>query len=266
MYCAAVAGGLFLIYTLHVASPFSAFLVMGAAALISSGVLLLRLKPIWHGSFTHPNWRTVSSEHWQYGRWVLASLVLNAVAGDIYYPLVSSFSGEAAAGELKALMNFFMLVAQTFSALSFFFLPYASRVWQESGLAGLNRVTWRIAWVFGGLSVAYWAVLIALRIPLLQFVYGGRYTSLAHLVPWVAAASLPWNIAVAPAIALRAVRTSSSIFLMYCASSAVAVVVGVPATWAFKLPGALVAMCVSNMAALAVALVLVSHELNRNSE
>ncbi|MGI9072213.1 MAG: oligosaccharide flippase family protein [Bryobacteraceae bacterium] len=266
IYCAVVFSGMFLIYRLNMASPFSAFLVMAFGALASSAVLLYLLSPVLNVRVGPPSWKEVAHQHWHYGRWVLASLVLNAVAGDIYYPLLSTFSGIAAAGELKALLNFYMLVAQTFSALAVFLLPYACRVRQQNGLPALKKLTWRIGALFGALALAYWIVLILLSKPLLKLFYGNRYIGLSSLVVWVAAASLPWNLAVVPTITLRAVRSSASIFVIYCASSTVAVLVGVPTTWIAGLRGALWAMILSNTAALAVAIFLVRKKLRAASE
>lgn len=256
IYCVVICGGMFALHSLYSVSPFSAFLVMGMGAIVSSSVLLVILRPTLRIGAGFVHWKIVLGKHWHYGRWVLASLVLNAVAGDIYYPLVSSFSGLTATGQLKALLNFYMLVAQTFSALSIFLLPYACRVLSEHGIAALRRLTWKMSALFALLAFGYWTALVLLSTSLLQFVYGGRYLGLSSLVIWVAAASLPWNLAVVPTIALRAVRSSASIFVIYCASSAVSILVGIPLTWVAGLRGALWAMIASNLAALVVAIVL----------
>ena len=206
----------------------------------------------------------MAEQHWEYGRWILASLGLSSISGGIYYPLVSGFSGLAAVGELKALLNFSLPVAQTLSALSVFFLPYASRVYQENGLAGLRSLIWKITWLFGAAAVAYWTFLILLSKPVLRSLYGGQYTELAPLIPWLAVGSLPWNLAAVPAIALRAVRSPASIFGAYCASSIVALLVGVPATWALGLRGALLAMILSNLAALVVVVMLLRRKVAKH--
>lgn len=266
LYCILAVGGIFVSHRLQIVSPFSAFLVTASAALVSSIVLLYRLKPLLGGRLAFPHWKPVLHQHWQYGRWVLASLVLNAVAGDIYYPLLSSFSGMAAAGRLKALLNFYMLVAQTFSALSVFVLPYACRVFKQDGVAALRSFTWKIGGLFGLVALGYWTVLVVLSTPLLRFVYGDRYVGLSSLIVWVAAASLPWNLACVPTITLRAVRSSASIFAIYCAASAVAVLVGIPITWLAGLRGALWAMSCSNFAALVMAILLLRRKLRTASE
>jgi O-antigen/teichoic acid export membrane protein len=256
LYCAIVLSGLLLLQRFKLVSPFFAFLLMGFAALASSAVLLIRLKPTLNLRTSRQMWRKVGEQHWEYGRWVLASLGLSAISGGIYYPLVSGFFGLATAGELKALLNFSLPIAQTLTALSMFFLPYASRVYQENGLISLRGLTWKITALFGAATVAYWIFLILLSKHILQSLYGGQYTELAPLIPWLALGSVPWNMVAVPAIILRAVRSPVSIFGAYCASSIVVVLAGIPATWALGLRGALLSMILSNLAALVVVVTL----------
>lgn len=261
LYCAVVLSGLFLLQRFKLVSPFSAFLLMGSGALASSAFLLIPLKPALKLRASRQMWRKVGEQHWEYGRWVLASLGLSAISGGIYYPLLGSFSGLAAVGELKALLNFSLPVAQTLTALSMFLLPYASRIYQENGRSGLKRLISKIMWLFGTATCGYWALLILFSKPILRSLYGGHYTELAPLIPWLAVGSLPWNIAAVPAIFLRAVRSPVSIFRAYCVSSVVVLLVGIPATWALGLRGSLFTMILSNLAALIVVVTLLRRKL-----
>ena len=265
IYCAIVVGSMSLLQSFKLMSPLFAFLVMGLAALISSTVLLIRLNPVLKLRTSREIWRKVAEKHWEYGRWILASLGVSSLSGGLYYPLVSGFSGLAAVGELKALLNFSLPVAQTLNAISVLLLPYASRVYRESGLASLRSLIWKIAWLFGAAAVAYWTCLILLSKPILRSLYGGQYTELAHLIPWLAVALLPWNLAAVPALILRAVRYPASIFAAYCTSCIVLLLVGVPAVRVLGLRGALLAMILSNLAALVVVLTLLRQKLRNIS-
>jgi O-antigen/teichoic acid export membrane protein len=265
VYCAIVLGGLLFLQRFKVMSPLFAFLLMGLGALISSIALLIRLKPVLKLGTSRQMWRKVAEQHWEYGRWILASLGLSSISGSIYYPLLSGFSGLAAVGELKALLNFSLPVAQTLSALSVFYLPYASRVYRDSGLAGLRSLIWKMTWLFGAASITYWSLLILLSKPVLRSLYGSHYAEVAPLIPWLAVGSLPWNLAAVPAVVLRAMRSPASIFSAYCASTMVVLLTGVPATWAFGLRGALLAMILSNLAAMVVVVTLLRRKLRNIS-
>jgi O-antigen/teichoic acid export membrane protein len=265
IYCSVFLTSLFLVHRFNLISPFVAFVLMGVGALASSLFLFIRLKPILSSRAGCPTWSKVGEQHWQYGKWVLAGLGVSLIFGDIYYPLVSSFSGLAVTGELKALLNFSLPVAQAFTALSGFFLPYAARVCEEDGPAALRGVVLKIGWLFGAVAAVYWTLLILFSQSAIRWLYGGHYSELAASVPWLAAASLPLNLAAVPTIALRAVRSSVSVFRVYCASSVIALLVGVPATWALGLRGALMSMFLSNLAALIVAALLLSRKLHNPS-
>ncbi len=143
MYCAVVFLSLTLVYRLKLLSPFSAFVVMGLAALTSSVALLVRLQPVLRLEANGPGRRLLLQRHWKYGRLILVSLVLSWLTPEIFYPLVGSFSGMAAAGALKVLMNFSLPLLQTFAALSMFLLPYASRIYHENGVTALTRFAQR---------------------------------------------------------------------------------------------------------------------------
>ena len=261
VYCLLVLGTLLVVDRLRLMSPFAAFVIMGFAALVSSFILLKRLKPTLQRSADGLKWGAVREQHWHYGRWLLASFGLGWIPANIYYSLVSIFSGMSTVGELKVLVNFTLPVAQTLTALSVCFLPHASRVWQLNGREGLRRLMFKIGCLFAAAVVVYWVGLISFGAPILHSLYRGHYTDLAPLIPWVAAGSIPWNLATVPTIALRAVRSSVSIFRVYLASSGVAVAVGIPATWRFGLRGALVAIILSNASALAMAIYLMRREL-----
>jgi len=263
VYCAVLFVALTLVYKFNLLSPLSAFLVMGLAALTSSALLLVRLKPVWKRRTNGPSRAIVFHQHWQYGRWMLVGLVLSWVSSEIYYPLLTIFSGVANAGVLKVLLSFNLPLVQGFSALSLFILPYASRAYHEKGVTALTGLAWKMMGLSTVAAIVYWAAAILLSRPLMHSVYGARFTEISSQMPLVAAASLPWNIAIVPTIVLRALRSSASIMAIYLACSAVAVVIGIPATRMYGLRGSLSAMALSNLAALAVAIALATRELRK---
>jgi O-antigen/teichoic acid export membrane protein len=262
-YCALVFVALILVNKFNLLSPFSAFVVMGLAALTSSAVLLVRLQPVVTRRMNGPSRAVVFQQHWQYGRWMLVALVLSWLSGEIYYPLLTIFSGLPSAGVLKVLLSFNLPLVQGFAALSLFLLPYASRVYHEKGLTVLTSFAWKLTGLSTAAAIAYWVVAILLSRPLMHSVYGARYAVISSQMPLVAAAMLPWNVAVVPTLVLRVVRSSASIMVIYCACSGVAIVIGIPATKLFGLRGALWAMAIANFAALVVAFALAGRELRR---
>jgi len=260
-YCVLVTGGVFVVFRLGSLSSFTAFLLMGFAALVTSVVMVLQLHAALEPATGRPKLRVTWGKHWEYGRWALATCVVGWIPNYFYIPLVSSFSGMAAAGELRALMNLAGPVLQTCAALSMLFLPYAARVQNQNGrkaAASLNR---RLAFLFVSGSVAYWAVLIPLKQPLFHFLYNGKYMESAYLIPLFALETTIWSASLGPAILLRAMESPRSLFIANGAASVFAVLVGIPATRYFGLQGVIWSMIAANSLYVVVAFILFGRKL-----
>jgi len=261
-YCAMVVGGVFLFFRLGWLTSFSAFLVMGMAACVSGIVMVFQLNALLAPATGHPLLRTTWGKHWEYGRWALGTCVVGWIPNYIYIPLVSSFRGMAAAGELRALMNLAAPVLQTYAALSMLFLPYAARAQSEKGAANASSLNRRLAALFVAGSLAYWAVLIPLKAPLFRFLYAGKYMDSAYLIPLFALETTIWSASLGPAILLRAMESPRSLFIANGAASVIAVLFGIPATRYFGLPGVIWSMICANLLYVVVAFVLFGRKLS----
>lgn len=263
VYCIALLTGLLLCYRLHLLSPLVAFLLMAAGALVTAPALIARLKPAWKSVSGSPTTLEVAQRHWTYGRWALASSGASWATGAIFYFSLTSFHGLAATGELKALLNLSSPVSQGFAALSLLSLPYASGIHHAQGRSGVSKLTERLTVLYMGGTAAYFAILIVLREPILRWLYGGKYQGVASLVPWVALALVLRIGATAQAIPLRAVQSPSLVFAAYGTSTLVAIIAGIPATWAFGLRGAVLASVLASATAMIAAYVLLHRKLRQ---
>ncbi|MBZ5571456.1 MAG: hypothetical protein LAO09_06210 [Acidobacteriia bacterium] len=247
IYFTVSSGGLFFLFRYGLLSPFSAFVLIGTAAL-GTGIYLLALLrgELRHAPFTQPV-SEVWKKHWNYGRWALLSCVASWIPAYIYYPLLSSFGGMARSGELKALMNFTLPVEQVKTALGLLFLPYAASVLEREGRASAGALSRRMTLVAVGVAVAYWSVMLGLAQPAFRVLYSGRYLEVAHLLPIVALGSIAWCGSFGSAIALRAMESPVSVFVAFGLATVASVLIGVPATWAFGVSGAIWGTNVSDL-------------------
>jgi O-antigen/teichoic acid export membrane protein len=239
-------------------SPFTAFLIMGTAALITSAAFLMKLKPITRLGRNDLSLRETSRQHWNYGRWALASAVAMWIPTNIYYVLLGSSAGMAHAGELRALMNLTLPVGQTATALSLLFIPYASRARVDRGPQSLRKISMAITVLFGLGAIAYWVVVVAFRGPVLHLFYGGRYSEISAFIPIVAVSSVFQTCINGPAIGLRANEMPICVFYAYLVSSVITVGGGVIATRFFGVEGAVITMLVANISAFLVAQLMLS--------
>jgi O-antigen/teichoic acid export membrane protein len=295
LYSAVVLSGLWVVYRRGLVSPFAAFLLMAFGALAVSGLQLFRLRPTLkprlgvcaenraseiNGVEFHKSPRTlfsaespgspglsaVAKQHWDYGRWALASSFMAWIPWNIQYILVSSFSSMAGAGELRALLNLTQPAAQGFAAFSLLAQPYASAIYNEEDVSGLGRVTHKITLLFAGAVVAYWVLICTLRVPIVHLLYAGKYLGVAPLLLWIALASFFRTVAYGPAIALRAMQSPASVFVAYGASSAIALAVGIPAARALGLRGAILSIIVASAATPLVEFALLRQKLRSGSK
>lgn len=240
-------GLLFVVYRRGVLSPFSAFVLIGIAALGTGVYLLVRLlRDLRPDTFDHPVGE-VWGRHWRYGSWALLTCVASWIPANIYYPLLGVLGNMAKSGQLKALMNFTLPVEQVKLALGLLLLPYAASVIGREGRASAGALSRRMTLVAIGVAIVYWAVLFWWQGPAFHVLYSGRYTEVAHLLPIVALGSLAWCGSFGSAITLRAMESPSSVFVAFALATAASLIIGIPATWYYGLSGAIWGTNVSDL-------------------
>jgi O-antigen/teichoic acid export membrane protein len=263
IYFVLVMGGLLFAYRRSLISPFSAYLMMAVGALGTGLFLLSQVnKVLPPDTAVPPTRREAWHKHWEYGRWALAVSVVTWIPYYMYYPLVGSFSGMAAAGQLRALMNLSLPMEQSYTALSILFLPYAARICREKGLSSSGPLVRRITLLFVAGAVAYWAVLIPFKTQVFHLLYAGKYMEVAHFIPYVALGTTLWSAAFGPAILLRAIESPDSIFYARCVASVLSLLIGVPLTKGFGIWGVVISVILANLSAFLISMYLLHRKAN----
>jgi O-antigen/teichoic acid export membrane protein len=260
LYCLLTMGGLAFVYQRNLLSPLTAFLLMGFGGLGASLVLIAYLAAKLPHTSDGPSIADTWSRHWRYGRWALGANAMMWIPINLFYPLVSKFSGLAQAGELKALMNFAGPMLQTCAALSSLMLPYASRVMEARAGAGTSIILRRMTLLCVACAVPYWAVLLLFKGPVFHALYSGRYMEVSYLLPVVALASIAGSAFFGPAIVLRSLEAPRLVFAAVTISSCAAVAIGIPLTWAWGVAGAVWSIALSETLAFVAAVILVQRK------
>lgn len=249
LYSALLFLGLWWLSRAGLLSPLTAFLEMGGAALATSALLLVWIRPALRDGDGEPELE-VAREHWRYGRWALGSSIFIWASWNVWYTVVGSFSGLAGTGTLRALVNFAMPVIQSCAALSLLVLPHTARVVHAEGFAGARREAVFVASLFTGGATAYWASVLIFRNPAIAFLYSGKYAETAKLLPWLALASVVSAAAVGPVSALRALEKPSTVCHVFFVSTLAGLAAGIPATRAYGVAGAIDGILISSVLAL----------------
>jgi O-antigen/teichoic acid export membrane protein len=266
VYSAVSVGALFVLYRRSLLSAFTAFLLMGLAALVTAIYLFIRLRSELPTGGVAPEVGTAWKRHWKYGRWALASSVAGWIPAYVYYPLLSSFGNMVHSGQLKALMNLTLPMEQTKAALGMLFLPYAARIQDQEGGSSSSSLAKRMTLVSLGGAVVYWALILPLQGPVFHFLYSGRYMEVAHLLPVIAFGSIVWSAAYGPAIALRAMKSPASVFVAFSLATGLSLLIGVPATWIFGLKGAIWGSNLADVLSLVFVVVVLRRKIASQSE
>lgn len=251
LYTVLLFSGLWFLSRIALLSPFTAFLDMGAAALATSALLLVWIRPVLKRTHRDQEFPIVK-EHWRYGRWALGSSVFIWVSWNIWYTIVGAFAGLAGAGTLKALVNLAMPVLQSCAALSLLVLPHTARVVHAEGSAGARRQSISVASLFTAGAAIYWLGILAFRHRVITFLYAGKYADSASALPWLALASVATAATVGPVSALRALEKPSTVCVAFFISNLAGMAVGVPATRAYGVSGAVAGILLSSILALGV--------------
>jgi O-antigen/teichoic acid export membrane protein len=252
LYSVIILSGLLVVHRLGLVSPFSAFLLMAVGGLAVGYFLLVRLKPALKLGPRHPTLAELGHRHWTYGRWALATLLVSRIPSSAYYFLLGRFFGLGEVGAMKALFNLTLPAGHVYASFGMLSLPHAARTHHQGGPAGVQRVAWKLALLYAGGAVAYWIPVVVFREPVLHFVYAGKYTQVAHLVPWLAVGSVLGITARAQNVMLRAMQSPASVFVAYAVSGAIDLLIGLPATSLLGLRGAVFTEILSSAAALFV--------------
>lgn len=240
---AGALAGIALLAQAHALDAATAFLVMGAAGLVSGACMLRRLAVATLGSRTALAPAPVLREHWAYGRWLLATASANWVTGNLYYIVLPAAAGLAAGGALSALTLFVRPILTMLTPISLVLIPPLVRARGTP-----NFVTYLLIALIGLLAASgcYWALLVLDHGRLVGVIFGGKYDAQAHLL--VILGLLPVSAAAARVLTcgLRAIARPDLEFRGYLVSMVTTFTIGVALVIAFGLEGAAMALVLSS--------------------
>ena len=247
LYAMLMLAGAYILFQEGWLSALTAFGLMGGAGLVVG----LFLASILHAKLFSPGDGTLIrrslASHLDYGRWAVGARVVDWVAGNSYFVLLPIASGLEAAAALRALTNLIMPVIQTYSALTVLLLPTLVQARNEARFGRIAR--WALGFfVFG--STLYWIVLSLLHNPLIDWLYGGRYTDYAGLIWFLALVPILVGVAAVQSTVLRALERVDLVFWASVVSTVVALTAGLGALFALGVSGVVVWLLLSWTAAV----------------
>jgi O-antigen/teichoic acid export membrane protein len=123
------------------------------------------------------------SNNWGYGKWLVYSSLLIALAAQVQTFVVGAFLGLSDAGAFRALQNFVQPIILLFTAVSAFLLPSLSYDFGIGNIPALKRKGKYLFVLFLIVSVSFELFLIIYASALESVVYDGKFSSYVYLIP-----------------------------------------------------------------------------------
>jgi O-antigen/teichoic acid export membrane protein len=198
--------GLYVLRRFDQVSPFSVFLLVGAASLAGSSVVLRQI-----GGFRKSRvaaewiaWDLTLRENWSYGRWLVGSTILYSVAGSVQMFVAAAILGLGAAGILRAMMLPASVMTQAVTAAGLLVLPGLSYDFGRGRVGLIRRKAVVVSGLLGAAGLCFAAVLWGFAGRAEHLLFGGKYAAYAWLMPMLALIPAANGLTMGFSAALRA--------------------------------------------------------------
>ncbi|MEO0559589.1 MAG: glycosyltransferase [Bacteroidota bacterium] len=234
----------------------SAIGLMAGASLAAATVITLKLKVPLRSPRDSALAADVVDRHRDYGGWAAGTGVLEWYNGFLPFLLLPLWAGLAETGALRALYNLVLPIVHVFHAFAHLLIP----VFVRAGQAGqLRRQAFLIGGGIGGLAVVYALLLAVLGVPVLSWLYDGKYDAYANLLWLIGLLPLALAVSNVAQAVLRSQERPQAVFGARAGAAAVASTLGAGLTFVFGVAGALL----SNLFAAMTEASLMSLSLRR---
>ena len=149
------------------------------------------------------------------------------IPANLCYPLTASVLGAAATGQLRALQNFVVPMAQGLSGVLRLAQPYFSARAGEGSRESIPAI-WRMALIAMAGACLYLAAVTVFREPLMGALYRGKFAEAVPLLPWMVLSGVLAAGVESLAVGLRALRGSRQLLGAYAVAAIIYAAGGVP--------------------------------------
>ncbi len=260
IYAALILGGVFALWKTNLVSPFLAFLLLAGASALGSVIVWRLLHSYIESNTRSDDMRTpvsVLAENWVYGRWLLASNFVFWLVNLVYIPLVGIIIGLDLAGVMKAILNLYLPVEHTLTAVGLLLLPWLSANRKIRGDQNILKIAGVVSLIALILALIYLLLMTFFGTFLLGAIYNQPlYLEYAHIIPFIGVAAVLQATLFGCALGVRAIEKSKASFYSYTAGAVVSLSTGVFLVKTWGLPGAVGGQILSILVSLFVLILL----------
>lgn len=262
LYMASMCAGAYVLFHFGRLGSASVFGVLGASSLVSALWLVPRLQPRRAGEDDGQTRQAVFKDHWDYGRWAVATGLLGWLPANAYYLILPLWGGLEATAGLKSLMNLILPLTHAFAALGI--LGTSALVRLRDG-DGFRRLLVGGMLAFVALSLAYGLVLGLNHEAIVAWAYDGRYTEYSSLLWIVGFLPVAYGATAILGSAIRAMQRPDRLFWAYALASLLTLTVGFALISTGGVAGAAVGRMIAAMS-IPLASLVILHRLGWGRE
>jgi O-antigen/teichoic acid export membrane protein len=226
LYCLLCLGGIFFLHYIGRISPFSGFIIIGFASLISSVLVLIKLRgPNTRGiEFRGLTISSVLRAHWDYGRWFVGRAALAAFMYQAQIFLGAAFLGLEGAGVFRAMQNTALPMHQIVIAVIIFGIPILAVEFGRGNLVALRKKRFLLTAALTIAGCLFELTLLLSDIYLERLLYGGKFAPYAWVMPVLGLVPLFLALSSGCEMALRALQKPQYLFFSALAATPVVIV------------------------------------------
>jgi O-antigen/teichoic acid export membrane protein len=205
-----------------ISAPSAFAAIGGACAVACLGWLFLRVEPLRFARRSLVgDWR----HNWTLSKWAVAGQLAGSSAVYVMPWILTRYHGAEETGLLAAGVTLVGAANIFVVGINNFLTPKTARAYVEGGAAGLRRVLWTAALVFGAVLGGFTLLAVMAGGPLVSLVYGESYAGAGPVVATLAACLLATALAMTAGSGMYAVEQTRLNFFCDVLSTVAAIAV-----------------------------------------
>lgn len=184
----------------------------------------------------------VLHRHWVSSKWLIGASLMQWTSGNLFVLAAPAVYGPSAAGVLRIAQNLMGVTHIWLQGLENTVPVRAARRLHEAGVRGLRHYILEVAALWGGLTLAFAAVVSIAPGFLLRILYGPTYANYGYVLRWYALLYVLIFLGLPLRSGLRALEHTRPIFISYTAMTAFAALFAFPFAKFFGLSGAMLGL------------------------
>jgi O-antigen/teichoic acid export membrane protein len=242
--------GLLLLARLGYLSASKAYLLLGVASVIACVAWIVKNNSSY--LIDTRSWLTDARDSWSFGKWILASGLVWAIAMYLYPWILTIFHGTAATGTWAACYSVVALGNPVLLGLGNYVGPKVANIYAAQGIAGMRKYVYRSSLGFSLLVFPLCVTLAAWGGILVTRMYGKAYMGNSVAVSLLAANLLLSAFAFPYSRGLFVIRLAKVDLFVNLIAIALLFTVGLQFVRIYSVIGAALALTLSNAATLSI--------------